>query len=129
MGSFRNTGESTIASQAWDLRRLARSAQAVDGVRRADLSPGDWLIVTTRNSTYVLSVLDDRAFTVSGGWFDRHLASPQRIEVEGCTFGGRAIIPDLIAAPGLFLELANGLRTTRIQSVQVVAADERLPVC
>jgi hypothetical protein len=47
------------------------------------------------------------------------------VRINGCTWGGRAICEEIIAAPGLFLEFANGVTTTRIKSVtHLVAADE-----
>jgi len=43
-----------------------------------------------------------------------------RVEIRGCTAGGHAIFTDHIAAKGLFMEFADGLRTTRIKSVRLI---------
>jgi hypothetical protein len=43
--------------------------------------------------------------------------------VNGCTWGGSAIKSDILAAPGLFLEFGNRVRTTRIQQVNLFRSD------
>ncbi len=105
---------------ACGLEELTRAASEVEGVRRGDVVPGDRVIVATRNSIYALTAEADGAFSVAGGWFDRRGESPARLGVAGCTAGGRALLSHLIAAPGLFLEFTNGLRTTRIARVRLV---------
>jgi hypothetical protein len=100
---------------------LAEAASLVGGVRRRDLDPGDRVIVSTRNSVYSLTARADGSFDVSGGWFEREGEGRSRVEVLGCTAGGHAILTDHIAAPGLFLEFADGLRTTRIRTVRRIA--------
>jgi hypothetical protein len=95
-------------------------------VLRRDLRSGDWLVVTTRNSRYSLCLLEDGSYSVAGGWFDRNGESPQRVGVNGCTFGGRAIKSDVVAAPGLFLEFENRVTTTRIQEARVLRTDPQL---
>jgi hypothetical protein len=102
---------------------LAAQAHRLPSVSRADLRCGDWLVVKTRNSVYSLCLLDDGTYSVAGGWFDRHGASPQRVGINGCTFGGRAIMRDVLAAPGLFLEFDNRVTTTRIREAQVLRGD------
>ena len=102
---------------------LAEAAGVVGGVKRGDVVPGDRIIVSTRNSVYSLTARADGAFDVSGGWFERMGAGTTRGEVLGCTAGGHAIFTDHIAAPGLFMELADGLRTTRIRTVRRIRAD------
>ena len=106
------------------LDMLARQAECVRGVRRPDLDCGDCVIVTTRNSSYVIISLGDGRFRVSGGWFDRMGASPAVTTINGCTWGGSAIKSDLIAGPGLFLEFGNRVLTTRIRDVRVTRARE-----
>ena len=46
--------------------------------------------------------------------------SPFKTTINGCTWGGRAIKVDVVAACGLHLEFANQLMTTRIQKVDVI---------
>jgi len=106
------------------LEALARRAAELPAVMRDDLRCGDWVIVTTRNSVYSLCLLDDGAYSVAGGWFDRNGASPRRVRVNGCTFGGRAIKTDIVAAPGLFLEFDNNVTTTRIRETRVLRGDQ-----
>jgi hypothetical protein len=120
------------------LDRLASTAEVVEGVRIDDLEPGDWVVVRTRNSTYTLRANADGTFDAEGGWFARQDAaglpgdnSPvsglpaeasekvgKRRRVMGCTWGGSALLTRMIAAPGMFLEFDNRVRTTRICEVR-----------
>jgi len=108
------------------LDALAAKVDRLPVVLRRDLRSGDWLVVTTRNSRYSLCLLEDGSYSVAGGWFDRNGESPQRVGVNGCTFGGRAIKSDVVAAPGLFLEFENRVTTTRIQEARVLRTDPQL---
>ena len=101
---------------------LTEAADLVDAVRRRDLQSGDRIIISTKNSVYSLIVLADGSFDVSGGWFEREGEGETRVEIRGCTAGGHAIFTDHIAAKGLFMEFADGLRTTRIRSVRQIPA-------
>jgi hypothetical protein len=98
--------------------RLSEAAEHLQGVRRREIAAGDRIIVATKNSIYSLTACGDGSFIVSGGWFEREGRGATRLEVHGCTAGGRALFTDLIAAPGLFLELSDGTQTTRIRSVR-----------
>jgi hypothetical protein len=42
------------------------------------------------------------------------------VRILGCTWGGRAILTDMLAAPGMFIEFDNGVQTTRIQHVRLL---------
>ena len=42
----------------------------------------------------------------------------KRRRVIGCTWGGSAVLTRMIAAPGMFLEFDNRVRTTRIKEVR-----------
>ncbi|MGD8375031.1 MAG: hypothetical protein PVF68_02740 [Acidobacteriota bacterium] len=117
---MQNTGEYPVRT----LRAIVDHARDVEGVRKADLSLGDWVVVKTRNSTYSLRFLGGELYAASGGWFDRHGPAPHHVTITGCTWGGTAIKHDLIAAPGLFLEFGNQVKTTRIREVQVIRAQE-----
>jgi hypothetical protein len=99
---------------------LTEAADFVDGVKRRDLDPGDRIIISTKNSVYLLRVRGGGSFDVSGGWFEREGEGEARVEIRGCTAGGHAIFTDHIAAKGLFMEFADGLRTTRIRSVRLI---------
>jgi len=108
------------ALKAIPIDDLAEAAGAVGGVLRQDLDTGDRVIVSTKNSVYSLIARADGLFDVSGGWFERKGSGRTTIEILGCTAGGHALFTDHIAAPGLFLEFADGLRTTRIRTVRRV---------
>ena len=103
---------------------LTEAAKIVGGVSRRDLRPGDRVIVSTKNSVYSLKSRGDGAFDAMGGWFERQGKGGVTIEVLGCTAGGHALFTDRVAAPGLFMEFADGLRTTRIRTVRVIRERE-----
>ena len=104
---------------------LTEAAGVAGGVKRRDLDPGDRVIVSTKNSVYSLIVRADGSFEVSGGWFEREGSGSVTVEILGCTAGGHALFTDHIAAPGLFLEFADGLRTTRIRTVRRISGEAR----
>lgn len=107
-----------------DLGTVSDLVSRLDAVHKAHLVWGDRVVVETRNSRYVLHTLAEGRFAVSGGWFDHQSEAPQIVGVLGCTWGGRAVHTQIVAAPGLFLEFSNGVVTTRIQSVRVERHDE-----
>lgn|SRR5262249_2868243 len=100
------------------LDQLVAAAAVTEGVRAADVAPGDSVVVHTRNSVYVLRVNAAGTFDVEGGWFAREQATGSRVRVLGCTWGGSALLTGMIAAPGMFLEFDNRVRTTRIREVR-----------
>ena len=110
--------------KAIPIDELAEAAGVFGGVRRQDIEPGDRIVVSTKNSVYSLTARIDGTFEVSGGWFEREGDGSVSVEVLGCTAGGHALFTDHIAAPGLFMEFADGLRTTRIRTVRWIAAKE-----
>ena len=107
------------------LGAIVAQTSRLEAVRKRDLRCGDWVLVTTKNSVYSICVLGGDLYSVSGGWFDREGVSPQKTTINGCTWGGRAINLDLVAAPGLFLEFGNQVMTTRIQHVRVIRREEQ----
>lgn len=109
------------------LESITRHAEALPAVRRQELERGDWILVTTSNSTYVICVLGDDIFSVTGGWFDKHGLSPLLTTIVGCTWGGSAIKLDIVAACGLRLEFGNRVVTSRIRKVQVFHCPEGQP--
>lgn len=110
--------------KAIPIENLAEAAGVVGGVHRQDIQVGDRIIVSTRNSVYSLTVRVDGSFEVSGGWFERQGEGTVTVEILGCTAGGHALFTDHIASPGLFIEFADGLRTTRIRTVRRISAKE-----
>ena len=85
-----------------------------------DVAPGDWIVVRTRNSVYSAAALGNGEYRVAGGWFAAEGVEDIPVGIAGCTWGGSAIHTGLVAAPGMFLEFANGVRTTCIQDVRVI---------
>ena len=115
----------TRPMKAISIDDLAEAAGIVGGVKRRQLRSGDRIIVSTRNSVYSLEVRPDGLFEVSGGWFEREGAGATVVEILGCTAGGHALFTEHIAAPGLFMEFGDGLRTTRIRTVRAIRAGEK----
>ena len=91
-----------------------------DAVCKLELQFGDCVRVRTLNSTYSIQVLGNDLYSVSGGWFDHQGVSPFKTAINGCTWGGRAIKVDVVAACGLHLEFGNQLITSPIQKVDVI---------
>jgi len=106
------------------LGAIVDHTDSLDAVRKDDLGFGDRLVVTTRNSTYSIHVLQEGLYSVSGGWFDHQGMSPSTVSINGCTWGGRAIKLDIVAACGLHLEFGNQVVTSRIMEFQVIRCCE-----
>lgn len=106
------------------LDRIAHQADGLQAVRKTDLEFGDLLLVTTKNSVYSIHVLENCLYSVCGGWFDRKGLSPSTTAINGCTWGGRAIKWDIVAAHGLHLEFGNQVVTSRITDFQVIRSRE-----
>lgn len=115
----RDIGEPTddASALARTLDRIAAHAGRIEGIRDDDVAPGDWVIIRTRNSTYVLAALGSGTFRVTGGWFASTGQDRANVRVLGCTWGGSVIHTQLIAAPGMCVEFDNSVRTSRIQEV------------
>jgi hypothetical protein len=94
-------------------------------VCKKDLQFGDLVLITTRNSSYSVQVLDSGVYLISGGWFDRKGISPLRTAIRGCTLGGSSIKMDIVAACGLRLEFGNRVVTTPIRKVCVIRLSSR----
>ena len=102
------------------LDKIIEHAIRLQQVRKEDLQYGDQVIVLTRNSRYTIRVLRNGQYEVSGGYFDRKGLSPIKITITGCTWGGRIIKLDIVAACGLHLEFGNRVLTTAIRKVFVI---------
>lgn len=107
------------------LEKIAESIISLKQVRKADLEFGDYVLITTRNSTYSVYVLDNNSYLVSGGWFDRKGLSPIKATIAGCTWGGSVIKVDTLAACGLRLEFGNRVVTTSIRNVCVIRGSSK----
>ena len=122
MADTSDTAVSTLVPDKLSLDQLASKAPELDGVREADVEIGDWIIVRTKNSTYALRVNGDGTFDATGGWFRKHPRDGERLRVAGCTWGGSALLTGVIAVPGMCLEFANRVTTTRIREVRHIRA-------
>jgi len=71
-------------------------------------------------SEYRLRALGDGLFEARGGWFDKKGYAPMTIGVAGATWGGSAIMPQVLAACGLRVEFRNRLITSPVRSIVVV---------
>ena len=114
-----------MKATARNLDTMVEHCSRLESVRKRDLCSGDWVLVTTKNSLYTICALGNDTYSVSGGWFDRKGLSPQVTTINGCTWGGSSIKIDIVAAPGLFLEFGNSLKTTRIQRVRVIRNEDQ----
>ena len=106
------------------LSAIVENTERLNAVYKKDLEFGDRLVVTTRNSTYVIHAFEPGHYTVTGGWFDLHGLSPIKIGINGCTWGGHAIKEDILAAHGLHLEFENTVVTSRILQYQIIRCRE-----
>lgn len=106
------------------LDAIVDHTKRLEAVYKADLQLGDQLLVATRNSIYSIYLLQEGLYSVSGGWFDHQGLSPSKVEINGCTWGGRTIKSDIVAACGLHLEFGNQVVTSRIMEFQVIRCRE-----
>ena len=103
-----------------DLSSIVGQAGTLRAVRRRDFRPGDTMYVWTDNSLYVIRSQPGGCFCVSGGWFANKGLSPARTTIRGCTWGGKAIKVDIVAACGLRLEFGNRVTTSTIRRIILV---------
>jgi len=96
-----------------------RCASLPQMIFRDNLRFGDLIEITTKNSTYMLFVVDPNNFLVSGGWFERKGLAPARVEIPGCTWGGSAIKLDVIAGRGLCIEFQDRAVTSRVLEMTI----------
>jgi len=113
----------SIIKYSWSLKRISKRAILLDQVSKEDLKFGDFILVVTQHSTYLLYILQNGFYLVSGGWFDRNQLSPVKIQITGCTWGGSIIKNDIVAACDMHLEFSNGIVTSKIQEVIVFSID------
>jgi hypothetical protein len=99
---------------------ISDHAGTIQGVWADDVQVGDWVVVRTRNSLYSLAALGHGRFHVAGGWFAAQGVESVPVRVVGCTWGGRAILTGLVAAPGMFIEFDNRVQTTRVRDVRLL---------
>ena len=101
------------------LDRITLHSDRTPKVRKDELSPGDWVIIRTVRSDYRLKVLEGGTYEVRGGWFDRRGCAPMTLGIAGATWGGSAIMPQVLAACGMRVEFRNRLITSPVKSITV----------
>ena len=102
-----------------NLAMLVAMSERMRQVYKADLEPGDCMVVETCNSTYTMRVLGEGWFEITGGWFDRKGRAPMRVRINGCTWGGSTVKVNIAAACGLCLEFGNRVVTSPIQRISI----------
>ena len=110
----------TNSSPAVTLEAIAENATRLEAVSKAELNFGDYVRITTRNSTYVVQVEGEDLYSISGGWVDRQGLSPMKTTIAGCSWGGSTLKADIVAACGLHLEFGKRIVTSTIQRVAAV---------
>ena len=67
----------------YSLSAVVEQSQDLQMVKKNDLRVGEQVLVKTRNSVYVIRVVEGGFYTVSGGWFDRKGLSPVKTTING----------------------------------------------
>ena len=101
----------------YSLEKIIETSSTLEQVHKEDLRTGDTVVIITKNSIYSIKVLHNDRYRVSGGWFDKKCAAPGIVTIPGCTWGGKIIKKDIIAACGMCLEFGNRIVTTPIKKV------------
>lgn len=103
--------------RAHSLANLTEHASRVEGVRRDEMCVGDVLLMYTQNSVYSARLLVNGMFLVSGGWFSLNGSQELVLGISGCTWGGKCILTDLVASPGMRVEFSNRVVTSLVKRV------------
>jgi hypothetical protein len=101
----------------YTLTDIVEESQALNQLHKSSLKAGDTIILKTMNSVYLIKVLEEEQYAVSGGWFDKTYSSPVTTTINGCTWGSSIIKNDVVAACGLHLEFGNKVVTSRITEI------------
>ena len=99
------------------LTDIVEESQTLEQIHKSSLRVGDTIILKTDKSVYLIKVIEQKKYTVSGGWFDKTYSSPLTTTINGCTWGGSIIKNDIVAACGLHLEFGNKVVTSRIKKI------------
>lgn len=100
-----------------ELSDIVQKSQNLKQIYKNALRTGDLVMLETCNSVYIIRVLDNGQYTVSGGWFDKNKLSYSKITIRGCTWGGSVIKTDIVAACGLHIEFGNKVVTSKIKKI------------
>ena len=104
------------------LADILHEASTLRAIHRSELESGDILVVRTTNSVYTLRAVAHGTYHATGGWFDRKGLSPFPIAINGCTWGGKIIKVDVLAACGLCVEFSNRVVTSPVRTIAVLRA-------
>ncbi len=126
MNSLDTTRTSRSQVRGADLDRIARYFQEADTIDRAEVEPGDRLVVVTLNSTYTLHYLGDGRWRVTGGWFEKNTTTPAVVRITGCSLGGSVINQRVVVGSGLRIEFDNRVVTTTIRRFTLWRTDESI---
>ena len=99
------------------LTDIVEESETLNQIHKSNLKAGDTIILKTNNSVYLIKVLEEEQYVVSGGWFDKSNLSPATTTINGCTWGSSVIKNDIVAACGLHLEFGNKVVTSRIKKI------------
>jgi hypothetical protein len=99
------------------LTDIVEASETINQLHKNSLKVGDTIILKTVNSVYLIKVLEEDRYAVSGGWFEKNNLSPATLTIRGCTWGGSVIKNDIVAACGLHLEFGNKVVTSRITEI------------
>jgi hypothetical protein len=99
------------------LTDIVEESVILNQIQKRSLKVGDTIILKTINSVYLIKVLEEEQYAVSGGWFEKNNLSPATLTIRGCTWGGSVIKNDIVAACGLHLEFGNKVVTSRITKI------------
>lgn len=105
------------------LDTVLKNLPQIRRIQRNDLCFADRVIVYTQNSRYDLIVVGEGEYMITGGWFDNEKLSPQRVRINGCTWGGSMIWKDTVAAPGMCIEFDNRVVTSPVRRALVCRPD------
>jgi hypothetical protein len=101
----------------FDLQDIVNQSKYLNQLYKNRLRAGDQVILKTSNSVYLISVLENGQYMVSGGWFEKNNLAPVKTTIHGCTWGGSVIKADIVAACGLHLEFGNKVITSKIKKI------------
>lgn len=101
------------------LDQITHCAHLYPQVRKDQIARGDWIVIRTVKSVYTLRAIGNGLFEARGGWFNKKGCAPMTVGVAGATWGGSAIMPQVLAACGLRVEFSNRLITSPVRRIEV----------
>lgn len=105
-----------------NLKSFTNASNRAPALLKNEISTGDWIVVKTMNSVYVLTAGHAQQFRVSGGYFEKSPSGPVKTTVTGCGWGGSFMKFDAIAVCGLRMEFGNRIITSTISAFAIFKA-------